>query len=221
MGPNAFSWRTLRVFLLAALFLAACAESVRSQPLTNGGSSWGQHEARMNRVWSLRLSFELCALDITMARMAQISSEGAVSPWQYINSDLFIIQWNQRLPFESEEVEDTTYVLYDLLADYGQTRYVVQLIGNGSESGNIFTKLFWVTPVGLSTKSIPPSPIRKDRSVREWTDEETKEMFAWYQEHELVPKNFFREFAGLMYKLDKKINFVVKIKGSDCEETNE
>ena len=209
MGPNAFSWRTLRVFLLAALLLAACADSVRSQT----------REPRMNRVWSLWLSFEFCALDITMARMAQISSEGAVSPWQYINPNLFIIQWDQRLPFEREGVEDATYVLYDLLADYGQTRYIVQLIGYGSESGNIFTKFFWVSPAGLSTKSIPAAPLRKDTSALQWTDEEVDEMFAWYREHELVSKNFFREFRALMYKTDKKIEFVVKIKGGDCEET--
>ena len=217
MGPNVCSWRTIRVFLLAAAFLAACADSVRSQPLATGEK--GQVRAvRMNRVWSLRLSFEMCALDITMARMAQISPEGVLSPWRHINPNLFIIQWSQRLPFEREEIGDATYGLYDLLADYGQTRYVIQLVGNGSESGNIFTKFLWVSPVGLSSQVIPAAPIRKNRSLTEWTDEENQAMAAWFRGHTLVHKNFLREFRMLMHKSDKKLEFVVKIKGGDCEE---
>ena len=206
MSTNVCSWRATRVFLVAAALLCSFTGNVRSQ------------EARTNRVWSIRLSIEACGIQITSARLAQIGPDGTLSEWRYINKDFLILQWSRDFAAEIESEEDTDYGLHDLLVDYAQTRYILHLIGVG-DSGKHFTKMFWTSPVGVSEERIPPAPIR-DRS-KAWTVESFDELSSWYHLHTISSENWFREFSVLAHKSDKKLDLVIKIRGSACEETNE
>jgi len=152
--------------------------------------------------------------------IAVLDVEGNISPWRIANPELTILQWNHVIPIEPGEERETNYGLYDLLTDYGQTRYVIQLIGRGAP-GTQFVKFFWVTPAGVSNESVDKPPIRANRETAEWSDEDSDALLAWINEHEYGHTYFLREFRGLLKKTDKKVEVIVGIKGSTCQEQGE
>lgn len=212
MGPNVCSYRTVRILMLAAALLFMGAVGVRSQE--SEGKWKGPHDMRKNRVWSLWISFNFCGLQIDTARLAKISDED-VTTWGLVNPELIIIQWNHELSFEPGQNQEG-YGLYDLLADYGQKLYLIQIIGHGIESGKTFSKVFWLSPAGLSDSPLSRAPLRERRSEA-WTDSETEELLAWYKTHVWGHGKFFRNFKALLKRPDKKLDIEVKIATKDCE----
>lgn len=210
MQPNVCSWRTLRVLAAAAVLLYVFAGNVHAQ------------EGRRNRVWSLHISFILCGATLDSVRIAQVDLNGEIGPWQNANKELIIIQWSRNLPFKQGEDHLVKYTLHDLLADFGQTRYVLQLIGRGSMEDTRFSKFLWVSPVGLSKTPIPLAPIREDRDL-DWTDEEHEESSSWYSSHTWIHGRFFREFSLLVAKADKKLDLSIRVQSNleNCEPVEE
>ena len=205
------------VLLFAWLGAAQDTSPSTSKTLIRPTRPGFQHEVRMNRVWSLWVRMNPCAIDITQVRVAAVNGKGELSPWEHTSRELVILQWNRRLPFEAGE--DTTYGLHDLLADYGQERYILHVLGT-SESGKVFSKFMWVSPAGISWDLIPPAPVRADRSRTEWTPAEIRELSNWYGDHDLTHQHFFREFKVLRIKADRNIEFPLRLEGSECTERN-
>lgn len=190
------------------------AAGVRTQSSLEGS----QHNYRQNRVWSLRIAFNVCGIEIDSARMARIEDNGDLAPWQQVNPQMTIIQWSHFLPLEFGDSE-ATYGIFDLLADYGQTIYVLHLIGHSETTGGIFTKIFWVSPVGLSSESIPKAPIRSSKATSKWTEEDSPELIEWIEMHTWSRNIFLREFRFLLRKTDRKLDLPVRFATKDCDAT--
>ncbi len=190
------------------------AAGVRAQSSLEGG----QHNYRQNRVWSLRIAFNVCGVEIDSARMARIESNGDLGSWQQVNPQMTIIQWSHFLPLEFGD-RTATYGIFDLLADFGQTRYVLHLIGHSETKEGIFTKILWVSPVGLSMEPIAKAPLRDSRSTAKWSAEDAPEMLKWIDGHTWSRNIFFREFKVLLRKTDKKLDLPVRFATKDCDAT--
>jgi hypothetical protein len=208
MGPNGCSWRTFRVLTATAILLFVGVGNIHAQ----------HTEARTNRVWSLRISFITCGATLDSVRIAQVKPNGEIGPWQRANPELLIIQWSQNLPYDLENTCLTKYTLLDLLVDFGQTRYILELTGWGSTEGVRFSDTLWVSPAGISKTPIPLAPVRENRELA-WSDDEHEEFSAWYFSHEWRHKKFFREFAFLLSRSDRKLDFPIRIQSNleTCE----
>lgn len=209
-----WEWRSNRRLLFLLCLFLTTTTSVKAQ---SSEPKEVQQKVRNNRVWSMRLSFKTCGTKLVRARIAKIYSDSSLGKWHPMNPDFTVIQWSHVLPFEIE-TDKTFYGIHDLLVDYAQTRYMIQVMGTGTDGSTSFSKMFWVTPVGLSKDPIGVPPIRNDRDTAPWGPEDEELLAEWSLQHEWGNRYFSREFRALLHKLDKKIEIQVNLIGSGCEE---
>jgi len=184
---------------------------ITTTPLQN----FGQHTARRNRVWSMKVKFETCGLTIKTVNTYKIVRNGDLTSPTRRGLDYFYFQWSHVIP------TDPNYGIYDLLSDISQDIYIIHVTGTSTDSNHVWTKFFWVSPFGYSTAPIPRAPRRKFKFTSKYSSEDLQHINFWLTVyHKWSSKHFWSSFRSLRGKLDTSIEMPIKLAVADCKHAN-
>lgn len=177
-----------------------------------------QHTTRTNRVWTLSVKTNTCDLLLVHAMSGIWDYEnGKIINSIQASTGLTMFQWSVDFPLDVNGRLNTNYRAADFIEEMGQTIYTYDVYVL-TKSDQLLRYSFWVSPLGLSNKKIPPAPLRQ--FVNGDFDADDQQMLTrWFLlNHKWSNKNIWKDFDNISHKFDPNGLVEIHIKDPNCAE---